>query len=156
MSLNYPLVFFLPPPPPRSTLFPYTTLFRSRRRDGAVGVDHDGVGELVRIDLAPGNRLGRGRARQAARIGAGVGDLDEVVVAAVGQTEDLLDLRLGLQDEILRRPTAQHQDPALAVPLPGGVDDAGGLVDVARHVDARTDAAHRQFSDVHPDRRIEI
>src|SRR5436305_12064732 len=50
--------------PPRSTLFPYTTLFRS--------------GELVGVDLAPAHRLGRRRARQAAGVGAGIGDLQVV------------------------------------------------------------------------------
>src|SRR5438034_8219976 len=29
--LRYSLLFLMTPPPPRSTLFPYTTLFRSRR-----------------------------------------------------------------------------------------------------------------------------
>src|SRR5437764_4466384 len=44
------------PRPPRSTLFPYTTLFRSRLGDG--GVLGGGVGELVERcgveDLEPG------------------------------------------------------------------------------------------------------
>src|SRR5262249_60515610 len=38
MSLPTPLaVFSMPPHPPRSTLFPYTTLFRSRRRNPGSG-----------------------------------------------------------------------------------------------------------------------
>src|SRR5262245_64229708 len=31
------------PPPPRSTLFPYTTLFRSRRRDRAFSIFYVGI-----------------------------------------------------------------------------------------------------------------
>src|SRR5439155_21981039 len=31
---NHPSIFLLIPPPPRSTLFPYTTLFRSCGRNG--------------------------------------------------------------------------------------------------------------------------
>src|SRR5262249_61516605 len=42
--LHAPFLFFMIPPPPRSTLFPYTTLFRSFRRPGA---------ELVRARDAP-------------------------------------------------------------------------------------------------------
>src|SRR5204862_2083692 len=60
-SLLYSLSFFLPtPPPPTSTLFPYTTLFRSHRGQALlaehpvthpllrdpVGVEHDGVAGL--------------------------------------------------------------------------------------------------------------
>src|SRR5207244_5854679 len=39
-ALSFP---FLPPRPPRSTLFPYTTLFRSLGADPSIanGVDHD-------------------------------------------------------------------------------------------------------------------
>src|SRR2546426_8430709 len=44
--------------PPRSTLFPYTTLFRSRRDqrdDGAVG-RHDACGRQVAVDLVADRR----------------------------------------------------------------------------------------------------
>src|SRR2546430_5000970 len=47
--------------PPRSTLFPYTTLFRSRRRDGVDG-GRDGV-----RGLAGGSRDGRRRGRRPSR-----------------------------------------------------------------------------------------
>src|SRR5438552_8265689 len=55
--------------PPRPTLFPYTTLFRSRtlsvaagafRRSGAV----DGVGVVQPIDAGAGGELRRDRVRQ--------------------------------------------------------------------------------------------
>src|SRR3989449_3841124 len=45
--------------PPRSTLFPYTTLFRSHGQDGSVGAGPD----------RPGGEQGRGRARAAAVVG---------------------------------------------------------------------------------------
>src|SRR3712207_7222324 len=54
--------------PPRSTLFPYTTLFRSLRH-------HDHLGVRVRQRLV---RVGRGRVRDRARVDVrlreGVGD----------------------------------------------------------------------------------
>src|SRR5439155_24928153 len=37
-SFHFPIFFFLIRPPPRSTLFPYTTLFRSKTRDGLIRV----------------------------------------------------------------------------------------------------------------------
>src|SRR5205823_13842363 len=43
-SLYFSLFFSLPRPPPRSTLFPYTTLFRSRWNDLEVSQIH--VGEM--------------------------------------------------------------------------------------------------------------
>src|SRR5438045_7435645 len=47
------------PPPPRSTLFPYTTLFRSRHRNAVAKRDGDGV------ELAPALRhQWRGALRQ--------------------------------------------------------------------------------------------
>src|SRR5256714_13033897 len=46
-----------------------------RKTDGVVEVTHHGAGELLGIDLAPANRLGRRRAREAAGVGAGMGEL---------------------------------------------------------------------------------
>src|SRR3989441_13208726 len=39
--------------PPRSTLFPYTTLFRSRREPEHAGRHHALVGDAVALDLEP-------------------------------------------------------------------------------------------------------
>src|SRR5207249_2652098 len=49
------LLSFLLRPPPRSTLFPYTTLFRSvhARPPGPIGFDPDGVGNLLESTTAP-------------------------------------------------------------------------------------------------------
>src|SRR2546425_4948116 len=51
--------------PPRSTLFPYTTLFRSHRRTGRIraGIDHPA---LLPLDVRPGLRE-RQRARRGNR-----------------------------------------------------------------------------------------
>src|SRR3712207_8872909 len=48
--------------PPRSTLFPYTTLFRSKSRHRPGRGSHGLVGEQV-VDLLPGIVRGEGRAR---------------------------------------------------------------------------------------------
>src|SRR3712207_7167100 len=42
--------------PPRSTLFPYTTLFRSD--EGAFPVGHDGAGAATAQDVFDGGRVG--------------------------------------------------------------------------------------------------
>src|SRR3712207_7532506 len=67
--------------PPRSTLFPYTTLFRSKGRHGGVvpdtaqGVGGDGVGGAVVEDQgrAAGGRLGEGGGRSGYGLHGGVG-----------------------------------------------------------------------------------
>src|SRR6266404_2221574 len=58
--------FLMMPRPPRSTLFPYTTLFRSDPRHRAGAPDHD----------RPGTRSGVARDRGAARAGAGAASDD--------------------------------------------------------------------------------
>src|SRR5262245_63962150 len=50
------MFFLMIPPPPRSTLFPYTTLFRSYRDDDRIGVrkdiDHGGrKRDSLRLDV---------------------------------------------------------------------------------------------------------
>src|SRR5690348_17490839 len=61
------------PPPPRSTLFPYTTLFRSRRVLLAlVGAAHRGSGDAVRagpavMDPQRGSRARLGACRHGHR-----------------------------------------------------------------------------------------
>ena len=87
-----------------------------RQRDRRVEVAHHGVGQPVGIDLAPAHRLGRRRAGQAARVGARVGDLQEVVVALLVDAEHFLDLRLGLQHEVLRAAAAAGSSTALFPP----------------------------------------
>ena len=87
---------------------------QERQGDRRVGVAGHRVGQRLGIDLAPGHRLAGRRAREAAGVGAGVGDLEEVVVTALGQAEDFLDLRLGLEDEVLGAAAAEDQDARLA------------------------------------------
>src|SRR5207245_11748765 len=55
MSISYIFAFLLLPPPPRSTLFPYTTLFRSRRPS-------------CRHRRGRTSRRCRGRSRSSARV----------------------------------------------------------------------------------------
>src|SRR5437588_1383890 len=43
------------PRPPRSTLFPYTTLFRSSRQD----VTHDGAADVGQAEIAAGVAVGQ-------------------------------------------------------------------------------------------------
>src|SRR3712207_6877470 len=66
MRIDFRLFFLMIRRPPRSTLFPYTTLFRSRRAAGARPHRRRGAALLLG---RPGRRRGRGRA--APRPGAG-------------------------------------------------------------------------------------
>src|SRR5205823_12350506 len=59
--LRTSLFFSMPPPPPRSTLFPYTTLFRSHRphwgADAGVGKTVVSSGMIDRVSAKLGRRL---------------------------------------------------------------------------------------------------
>src|SRR2546429_6707567 len=46
--------------PPRSTLFPYTTLFRSRRDVGFMGDQHDGLAGVMQLLEQPHDLLAGG------------------------------------------------------------------------------------------------
>src|SRR5688572_33340099 len=64
--------------PPTSTLFPYTTLFRLRRRQLVVGMAHVAVTPDV-IDLVAGPRAEAGQLREdvAQHVGAGAAGADD-------------------------------------------------------------------------------
>jgi len=91
---------------------------------------------------------------KASGIGARVGHLHEVVVPGLVQAQHLLDLGLGLKDEVLRRAAAQDQDARGSAGFLGLVDDRGGLVDVAADVEPGPAVSHPKLGDVHADRRV--
>ena len=102
--------------------------------NATVGIDvaGHGVGQLLGIDLAPGHRFARRRSAEAAGVGAGIGELQEEVVPRFVEAEDFLNLRLGLQQKILRRAAAEDQDAALSLGrsllAPFGIpDDCRGI-----------------------------
>src|SRR3712207_7442126 len=80
--------------PPRSTLFPYTTLFRSQADEHRAGVAHEDAGraEVVRQEAQAGTRQDRGDQR------GGTGDvvvaLDAQVVAVGEEGQDRKSTRL--------------------------------------------------------------
>src|SRR5690349_17623212 len=65
-----------------------------READRVVEVADHGAREPLGVDLAPAHRLGGRRSRQPAGVGAGIGDLQVVVVALLADPQDFLDLRL--------------------------------------------------------------
>ena len=69
--------------------------------DRGIDVADDRVRKLSRIDFAPGHRFMRSGAGEAPRIGTRVGDLNEVVMSFFLDPKHLLDLRFGLEGEIL-------------------------------------------------------
>src|SRR2546422_6758023 len=79
--LSYFYFFFLMiRRPPRSTLFPYTTLFRSRVLDGVPALDADQTGDLPRFEVP----LDVGR-------GAGHGEVTRILRAQPLDQVDLLE-----------------------------------------------------------------
>src|SRR6185503_16632879 len=84
----------------------------------------------------------------------GIGELQIVVMALLADAEDFLDLRLGLQDEVLGTAAADDQHAALAAADLGREYDGRRLVHVRAHVEAQLAARQRLFGDVHADRRI--
>jgi hypothetical protein len=101
--------------------------------------------------------------------GARVGDLDEVIVTAFRHAEDLLELRFGLQQEVLGRAAAEDDDARLAARLAlrvqhqrrhlghvrGGIQVRPALG--RRRVDGRqVQADGRVARRRHPDRQVEV
>src|SRR3989454_9485175 len=112
--------------PPRSTLFPYTTLFRSRLLGGRLGAR---ARPLERLRVAAGElgdaaRELLGPLARARRAGRGFGDGVEVVHPGTGAVRHLAQVRADALEQ-LRRPI--QRPPRLL----------GGLADVARLPAAR-------------------
>src|SRR5215211_6037472 len=121
-----PLFFLMIRPPLRSTLFPYTTLFRSRRRRGrragSVGArswpqgvaGHDDA-VLVAVEV---------RARLAAHAAEGDGDVDLAgpllgALARVGPEGLDADVQLAEGDRVAHGPVDHQPGPAVALGQPG-------------------------------------
>src|SRR5205823_6014547 len=81
-----------------------------RQRNRRVHVADDAIGQGVGINFSPAPGFGGRRAAQAAGVGARVGALQKIVVPALLDAHDFLNLRLGLQNEILRRAAAEDED----------------------------------------------
>ena len=106
-----------------------------RERDRGVRIAHDAVREIVRINLPPTHGFVGGCAGEAPCVGTRVRALEEVIVSALFDTHDLLDLRLCLKDEVLGR-TAAEDEHTRGVPVGfGGVHNRRRLVHVAVHVE---------------------
>src|SRR2546427_11029587 len=89
--------------PPRSTLFPYTTLFRSPRREGGRGQDLEALSRGQRVGVGGDCRRPEGRVRLLARLGQ-----DADVAYAVD---------LALERHALLGPRAADDLQALVEPL---------------------------------------
>src|SRR2546429_1498653 len=87
--------------PPRSTLFPYTTLFRSQQPDRDPGEDHEG--DEHREQLPPPGLARRGRAGGAPRLGHGrrVGGIGHGVIPRSEEHTSELQSRLHLLCRLL-------------------------------------------------------
>src|SRR5207253_10972262 len=105
---------------------PNGVLAEERERDGRVAVSDDRIRQDARYHRAPADRFRRRRARQSTKHDLIRRDLDEVIVAALRNTVDLPQRRLGLEIEILRRAAAED-DAAVALT---GQHDRADLVDV--------------------------
>src|SRR5690625_5823396 len=99
----------LPPPPP-STLFPYTTLFRSPLQPGAVVAA--GPGSHVCLD--PDDRLDAGLGRGVVElVGAEevavIGDRDRFLALTYGFVDQFVDLRGPVQHRIVGMDMEVHE-----------------------------------------------
>src|SRR2546423_5813458 len=79
-----------------------------RKRYRRIEITDNGIREPIGVDLAPTHRFGRRRARKSAGVRPRIGYLQEVVVPFFVDAEYFLNLRLGLQHEILGTATAQN------------------------------------------------
>src|SRR2546422_5847108 len=121
-----------------------------RHGDGRVHISDDAVGQRVGSDLAPAHGFSRGGAAETSGVGPRVGALEEVVVALFRNTHDFLNLRFGLEHEVLRAAAAKNPDAAFVT---GGlrlIDDRGGLVHVPVHVEHQLRVTQCHRGDVHP------
>src|SRR6266852_7109108 len=127
--------------PPRSTLFPYTTLFRSRKHVGnAVGMDRDHADRALALERAEPLRHPRGR--QAEARGLRHLDGDQVAIRRVAALAGgncklaaavlLVDRR---QPAAAGRQRAENAEHALL----GAVDDLDDAAAVADRVAVRLD-----------------
>ena len=122
-----------------------------RERNGRIAVGNHRVREHAGIHLAPSHGLGGGCAREAAPDDLIRRDLDEVVVASLGNTVHLPERRLPLQVEVLRR--ASSQDDAAV--LLRGQDDRADLVHVPARIEHEGTLLEQLVrGDVHADRAV--
>ena len=75
-------------------------------------------------------------------------------MTVVVETQDLLDLRSGLKNEVLGRAPTQDQHTRGVARALRFVDDRAGFVDVSRDVDPRTGLQKPQVGEVHSDRGV--
>src|SRR6185503_20502040 len=75
----------------------------------------------------------------------------EIVVALFGDAHDLLDLRLGLEHEVLRAAAAEDEHAARVPGRLGFVDNGRGLVHIVVHVDAQLGTPQGHRGDIHAD-----
>ena len=77
-----------------------------------------------------------------------------LIVAPLVDSQHFLNLRLGLQYEVLRAPAAHDEHPTLpTVPL-SIEDETGGFVDIGRYIVPQLVTLQRELRHVHPDGRI--
>ena len=126
-------------------------LAEERKRDRRIAVGDDRVGQHAGIHLAPAHGLGRRRAREPAPDDLVGRDLDEELVAALGDAVDLPERRLALQVEVLRRAAAEDHAPVLLA----REDDRADLVHVEVRIDHERAVVHQLVpGDVHADRAV--
>src|SRR5687768_9501985 len=126
-------------------------LAEQRERDRRIAVRDDRVGQHARVHLPPAHGLRWRCAGQPAPDDLVRGDLDEEVVAALGDAVDLPERRLALQVEVFRRSAAENH----AAILLSRQNDRADLVDVEVRVDHQPAAIHELVpGDVHADRRV--
>src|SRR5579872_4738214 len=79
------------------------------KRHGTIQIAHNHIRQFIGINFAPRYRFSRRCARETAGVGPRICKLKKIIVPEFGDTENLLDLRFGLEHEVLRTSTANDQ-----------------------------------------------
>src|SRR4030095_13724807 len=122
--------------------------------DRRIRVTDDTVRKILRIDLPPTHCFAWCRAAQSTGVRARIGALQKVIVTALFDTHHFLNLRLGLQDEVLWRATAENKDTRGRAIRFRRIDNGRWRVHVAIYVELQLRLAQRHGGHIHPDGTI--
>src|SRR5262249_56889295 len=93
--------------------------------------------------------LARRRSRQPSGIGPGIGYLQKVVVSFLLDFEHFLNLRLGLQNEVLWTAAPQNKHRRLSTAALCGKHDRRGLINIGGDVEPQLVADERERRYIH-------
>src|SRR5262249_24487430 len=103
--------------------------------DCRIDITDNRIRKRLGIDLAPGHGFRWRCSGQTACVRTSVGNLNEIVMSGFFYYQDFLNLRFGLQHEVLGRAAAGDEDSALAAASFGVKNNCGRLVYVEADIE---------------------